>query len=457
MPGTFHGINIASSALRAFQRAMETTGHNLANVNTRGYSRQRVDTFAFEPMSLWSGRMYSLGTGVQIEGITRSREMFLENRFQSANGDLSRYSTYAGSLQQLEGVYREPGEAGIANAMNQMFDAFSNLSSNPNDPTARSTVRNAGSLFAQRVRTAYEDMSQMSEQVAQEITATFTQINQIGEQISTLNAQIRSATVSGGSPNDLLDQRDQLVRDLSQLANVQSSAQPDGTLNVFVASFPLVTSDHFRAFPSGFDAQTMTVSAGGTSYPVRGGVLMGQMQSLNRIAQAKADLDTLANTMRERFNALHHTGADSDGNAGGDFFNAGATGAINFDLDPGVNGNPSLIFAGTTGLAGDGGLALAFSNLRNEKISGLGERTFAEFYDASVSGLANDISQANAQTSTFDAVLNQISAQADSISGVNMDEEMADLMRYQRSYQAAAKVLTILDQTTEDIINMMSR
>ncbi len=456
MPGTFHGINIASSALRAFQRAMETTGHNLANVNTRGYSRQRVDNVAFEPMALWSGRMFSLGTGVQIESITRAREMFLENRFQGASGDVNRYNTYAQGLQQLESVYREP-DAGISSAMNQMFDAFSGLASNPNDPTVRTTVRNSASLFAQRVRTAYADMTEMHDQVALGITETFRQINQMGEQIATLNEQIRAATVGGGSPNDLLDQRDLLIRDLSQLSNVRTSTQPDGTTNVFISNFPLVTSDHFRSFPTTYDAATMTVADGSTTYPVRGGVLMGQMQTLNRIAKSQSELDTLANTMRLQFNVLHHTGMDAAGNAGGDFFNDGQTGAINFDLDAAISSDPSKIFAGTTGYDGDGGLALSMSQLRAQKLSDLGDRTFSDFYSASVSGLANDIGQAKAQTETFGSILDQISAQADSISGVSIDEEMADLMRYQRSYQAAARVLTILDQTTEDIINMMAR
>lgn len=456
MPGTFHGINIASSALRAFQRAMETTGHNLANVNTRGYSRQRVDNVAFEPMALWSGRMFSLGTGVQIESITRAREMFLENRFQGASGDVNRYNTYAQGLQQLESVYREP-DAGISSAMNQMFDAFSGLASNPNDPTVRTTVRNSASLFAQRVRTAYTDMTEMHDQVTLGITETFRQINQMGEQIATLNEQIRAATVGGGSPNDLLDQRDLLIRDLSQLSNVRTSTQPDGTTNVFISNFPLVTSDHFRSFPTTYDAATMTVADGSTTYPVRGGVLMGQMQTLNRIAKSQSELDTLANTMRLQFNVLHHTGMDAAGNAGGDFFNDGQTGAINFDLDAAISSDPSKIFAGTTGYDGDGGLALSMSQLRAQKLSDLGDRTFSDFYSASVSGLANDIGQAKAQTETFGSILDQISAQADSISGVSIDEEMADLMRYQRSYQAAARVLTILDQTTEDIINMMAR
>lgn len=456
MPGTFHGINIASSALRAFQRAMETTGHNLANVNTRGYSRQRVDNVAFEPMALWSGRMFSLGTGVQIESITRAREMFLENRFQGASGDVNRYNTYAQGLQQLESVYREP-DAGISSAMNQMFDAFSGLASNPNDPTVRTTVRNSASLFAQRVRTAYSDMTEMRDQVTLGITETFRQINQIGEQIATLNEQIRAATAGGGSPNDLLDQRDLLIRDLSQLSNVRTSTQPDGTTNVFISNFPLVTSDHFRSFPTTYDAATMTVADGSTSYPVRGGVLMGQMQTLNRIAKSQSELDTLANTMRSQFNVLHHTGMDAAGNAGGDFFNDGQTGAINFDLDAAISSDPGKIFAGTTGYDGDGGLALAMSQLRAQKLTDLGDRTFSDFYSASVSGLANDIGQAKAQTETFGSILDQISARADSISGVSIDEEMADLMRYQRSYQAAARVLTILDQTTEDIINMMAR
>ena len=462
MPGSFHGINMASSALRAFQRAMETSGNNLANVNTRGYSRQRTNFESVEPMTLWAGAQMSLGSGVQIESITRAREMFLEVRYQGANGDFSRFNQYATGLTQIESIYREPGEAGISTAMNKMFDAFSGLASNPNDPTTRTKVRDAASLFASRVRGAYADFGTMREQALSQIEGNIAQINSYGTQIAELNERIRAASAGGGAPNDLLDQRDTLVRDLSQLSNVTSSQQPDGTINVFLSNFPLVTGNNARTFPSTFDSATMTVTDGTTTYPVRGGELLGNMQTVNRIDKARAELDTLANNMRAQFNALHQTGADAAGNTGQNFFNdvtppALPSGAIDFDLDPAIKTDANLIMSSTTGLAGDGGLALAMSQLRDVKLAALGTKTFQQFYTGNVSSLATEIDQATAQTDTFASILDQISAQTESISGVNMDEEMTDLMRYQRSYQAAARVLTIMDQVTEDIINMVNR
>lgn len=462
MPGSFHGINMASSALRAFQRAMETSGNNLANVNTRGYSRQRTNFEAMEPMKFWSGAQMSLGTGVQIESITRARDMFLEVRYQGANGDLSRFNQYANGLTQVESIYREPGEAGISSAMNKMFDAFSGLASNPNDATARTKVRDSASLFASRVRSTYSELNTLRQQTASDVQTTISQINLLGNQIATLNEQIRAGAVGGGAPNTLLDQRDTLVRDLSQLTNVTTSQQSDGTINVFASNFPIVTGDHARAFPTSFDAATQTVTDGQNTFPVRGGALLGQLQTINRIDKSKTELDTLANTMRTQFNALYQTGTNSAGLTGQNFFNdvtppTPQSGAIDFDLAAGIAADPNAIASGTTGAAGDGGLALAMSQLRDVKLAALGTKTFQQFHSDNVTAIATEIDQADANAETFSSILNQIEAQTEAVSGVNMDEEMSDLMRYQRSYQAAARVLTIMDQVTEDIINMVNR
>ena len=463
MPGPFHGINMASGALRAFQRAMETHGNNLANVNTRGYSRQRVDFQPNEPMSLWSGGYFQLGNGVRIDSITRAREMFLENRFQSAAGDWSRFNTYTNGLQQLEGLYREPGEAGIGHALDKMFDAFSGLASNPSDTTARTRVRDAATLLATRVRTTHRELNTLREQMTVDVQSTISQINTMAEQIATLNAQIRGASASGGTPNTLLDQRDVLMRDLSQLANVTVAQQSDGTMNVYVTNFPLVVGDQARPFPTTFDPATMTVTdAGGQSFPVRGGELAGRMQAIARVDRALTDLDSFANQLRTQFNSLHQTGLNALGQTGINFFNDVApgnpqTGAVDFNLNPAILSDLRALATGTTNAPGDGGLALAMSNLRNTSVAALGNRSVGQFYRDMVSGLANEIGQGEAQTETFASVLQQIEAQSEAISGVNLDEEMTDLMRFQRSYQAAARVLTIMDQTTEDIINMVRR
>lgn len=462
MPGSFHGISMASSALRAFQRAMETSGHNLANVNTRGYSRQRVEMEALDPLAFWNGAQHALGSGVRVENITRAREMFLEARFHSSSGDFNRFNEYANGLAQIESVYREPGESGIGHALDKMFDAFSGLASNPSDPNAKLRVRDAASLFASRVRSTHAELGTLRGQTEADVQSTIGQINGIAAQLATLNGQIRSAHASGGSPNDLLDQRDTLIRDLSQLANVTTTLQSDGTFNVHVSNFPLVNGENTREFPTAIDPVTMSITDGTTTYPVRGGSLLGQLQTLNRVDKARTELDTLANNMRAQFNAIHRTGINGLGNTGVNFFNdvtppAVPTGAIDFDLDPAIRLDPNAIASGTTTAAGDGGLALILSQMRSVKLAALGDKTFQQYYAGNLSSLASELDQTIAQADTFGSVLTQIEAQAESISGVNMDEEMTDLMRYQRSYQAAARVLTIMDQVTEDLINMVRR
>lgn len=462
MPGAFHGLGIATSALRAFQRAIEVTGNNISNANTKGYSRQRIELQSSTPLDFFSTRYSELGTGVSVQSINRAREMFLEARMQSSLGNSGRYSAYADGLRQVEAVYNEPGDSGIANALDQMFNAWSAVASNPSDSASRQQLVNAASLLTSRVRDTYKNLSTLEDQVHQSVTANVESVNNIGARLAQLNGEIRAASVAGGSPNSLLDERDGLVRDLSKLIGVSTTIGSDGTMAVYAGNYPLVLGSDVNNIPNTFDAGSQTFTANGVSFVVRGGEIMGNLSTLQRLASAKSELDTLANTMKTQFNALHSTGTNLLGNTGVNFFKdtvspTPQTGAIDFEVEAAILANPRAIAAGTSGAAGDGTLALQLSQMKETKFAALGNQTIQGFYGSHVSGISKDITFFSAQLDTASAIVNQIDAQQESISGVNIDDEMTDLLRYQRSYQAAAKVLTIMDQVTEDLINMVRR
>lgn len=462
MPGSFHGIHMASSALRAFQRAMETSGNNLANVNTPGYSRQRVNLQTLTPVTVWSNGASQLGAGVSVANITRSREMFLEQRFQQAQSSFSQYGQYMSSLQQIEGVYQEPGPTGIANALDQMFSAFSGLASNPTDLQARVRVRDAGSTLAARIRGAYAELNTLRDNAEVQITETFQRVNDLSNRLATLNSQIRGAQLQGGHPNQLLDDRDSLIRELSTLVNITTVPQSDGTMNIFMSNRPLVVGNDATAIPTTYDPVAQTLTDGTNTFPVRGGELLGHFMTIQRIDRSQGELDQLANALRTQFNSIHQTGINGNGATGINFFNdatppATQTGAIDFNLSAEVLASPQGIAVGTTAAGADNSVALALARLRETSVGSLGNQTIAAFYRGHIGAIAQEIGTYRSQTDTFGAILDQVQAQVESVSGVNMDEEMTDMMRFQRSYQAAARVLTILDQTTEDLINMVRR
>lgn len=467
MPGPFFGIGIASNALRSFQRALDITGHNIANVNTPGYSRQVVDFGTQDLQGFWSNGRQWMGSGVGITSVNRIRDMFLDARMREGQADLGRYQMLAGSLKQIEGVFNEPSDNGISSALNKFFDAWSGLASNPNDPGAKLQVKLAGETLAGRVRSTYGELNRMSDQITGQIGATVDEINGLATEIQTLNDEIRQAAVQGGPPNDLLDRRDAAIERLSGLANVNTRTFEDGTVAVYVGQHTLVEpASPPNPLPTTFDASTGRLGTPPNHVDITGGRLRGLLDASFKIEGSatvpglKNQLDNLANTLRTEVNGLHKTIADPLDTTER-FFNdstppAGQTGAIDFDLTGAIKSDPSKIIAGIGG-PGDGSIALKLSGLRDARLPALGNKTIQGFYRDGIADLGRESRLYTDRLTTRQAVVGQIDSQRQSVMGVSLDDEMANMLRFQRSYQAAAKVLTIFDQVTEDLIGMLRR
>ncbi len=462
MPGPFHGIDLAGRALRSFQRALDVTGHNIANVNTKGYSRQTVDFVASDPIAFYENGRQILGTGVDVASINRIRDMFLEARMQGGQSEMQRFSTLAGNLKQIEGVYNEPSDNAIGAALDKFFDGWSALASNPNDAAARIELRASAQTLTSRIQSGFKSFQAYGGQLDAEVKETIVRINQISGSIATLNSQIRADVAAGGTPSDLQDQRDTLLEEMGGLVNIHTEHFRDGTVSVYASQFTLVDGGGARTYPSTYDPVTQTLTDGTNTYSVRSGKLAGLFGSIVANTAQQTDLDTLANNLRAQINPIHRTGINQNATTGLNFFNDVAvgnppSGAIDFDLDPVIKADIKNISSSTTGLPGDGGLALSLSNLRNQSIAALGNKTLGDYYRDIVTQIGQDANYFAGQQSTQEAIIQQIDAQRQSVSGVSIDDEMSNMLRFQRSYQAAAKVLTVFDQVTDDLLGMLKR
>lgn len=459
MPGAFHGIGMASNALRAFQSALDITGHNLANVNTRGYTRQVVEYRNNEPSFSGFGRGFAVGQGVSISSINRVRDQFLDMRMQSAQGDHSRFQTLAATLNQIEPMFREPGTSGISNALDGFFNAWSGAASNPSEAANLMEVQRAGQTLADRIRGTYRDIRARQDQLSTEMQGTIASIDSLTTRIAEMNREIRAQQAVGARPNDLMDQRDVLIEEVSQLVEIQTFPTDSGEITVHFGGFPLVDTAGNHAFPKNINASTFTTSDGSRNFTIRGGALYGQMEAFNAITGYLSSLDTLANELRANVNNLHITGTNGNGTTNINFFNANPAppqnGAIDFDLSALVKADTQNIALGVSGNEGDGGLALALSNLRSTNIAGLTNRTFSGFLRDTVSGVADDVLSAKNGMETFDAVIAQVENQRQAVVGVSIDDEMANMLKFQRSYQAAARALSVFDQMTEELIGLV--
>jgi flagellar hook-associated protein 1 FlgK len=459
MAGPFLGINMSSLSLRNYQRGIDTIGHNIANVNTRGYSRQVVDYSTLPQLSFYSKGWKSVGQGSILSSINRMRDQYLDASHGNALSQGNKYSATATQLQKIDQIYGEPSDAGINQALDRFFNAWSGAGSNPADAGARLEVRLSGQVLTDRVRNRYRDFNTLESNQVQQIYSTFDQIDGLAERIAQLNAEITRAAAANGTPNDLMDQRDLAVSDLSKLVNVSKEVYPDGSYAIFSAGHTLVQGNAARPFPRTFDPATSTVTDGAITYSVKGGALAGHLAGLNETRIQKANLDSLANTIKSQVNTLHVAGINKLGNTNVQFFDdvlvPPQTGAIDFRLSADVTASADAIAFGISGKEGDGGIATAIAQLRESNQAALGNKSFSAFFSDVVGKLASDTNFALGAAETEESIAAQVESQIQAVSGVSIDDEMAQLMKMQRSYQAAARALTIFDEVTQELINII--
>lgn len=451
MSSPFFGISITSSALRAFEAALNVTGHNLANVNTEGYSRQIVEFASYPPLIAYGLRPFTVGSGTAIQQVQRVRDQFIEGRFLQTNFEGARLQQMLTTLQHIQTIVAEPGIPGISDALSSFLNAWHQLSVQPDSDSARLHLRLQAENLVARVRDAHARFMQLNTQLNQETPAVINQINDLARRIHDLNDQIRRETATGVTPNNLLDQRDRLIQELSSLVDISLNRHQDGTISLYINQHTLVDPHHYSPVPTNYNPATSTLTDGTRSILIRGGKLAGLLNGIQALTIYRNSLDIFVNELRTQVNVLHQTGVNLNGTTLIDFF-AGTTGAGDFDLAQEIRSDLRNIAAGTTGAPGDGGVALAIAGLRDLPLSVLGNQSLITYYNNLVGQIGQDVSFYQDGWDTQKAVLVQLDNQRKSISSVNLDEELATMIRFQRSFQAAAKALTIIDQTTEELI-----
>jgi len=458
MSGTFQGVSMMSAALSAFQQELDVTGNNVANVNTPGYSRQVVNLTSVADYGTVNGASANLGNGVSVSSVTRMQDLFLQQQLQSSNGESGRLSTMQNGLNSVQSLTLEPGATGVSSALSAFYSAWSAYGSNPGDASSQQAVLSAGQTLTDRVRSLYGNLQTQKDQIGTDITSTVSSIQSDINQIGDLNTKIRMADTTGQPPNQLLDQRDQVIQDLSGLVDVQTTPNADGSVNVSMNGLTLVNQQGAKTFPANYNTTSSTVTdSNGISYPVRTGKLAGQFGLSTAIVGYQSQLSTFANTMRTQVNNLYGTAKNSAGATGMKFFNDSnpQTGAIDFNLDPTTAANPAGLAGGTSGNAGDGGVANSISQLATTNIPALGNVSTTQYYANFISSIGSQSKYYTTASATQGALQTQITNQIQSVSGVSTDEEMTNMLRFQRSYQAASQALAIFDTCTSELLTMM--
>jgi flagellar hook-associated protein 1 FlgK len=453
-------LDISREALMADQAALDATSINVANQNTAGYTREVVNFQSADAVTL-SGASY--GTGVTASAVSQ-RDRVLEQRVQQQTQIQAQSGALESALQQVQNIFGLSSSMTSASStqlgadMNSFFSALSALTSKPADAATRQGVLAAANALTSDFNSTANQLSQVSSSLSQQAVGDVGQVNALTKTIASLNAQI-SSTSPNGDAGILEDQRQLAIAQLSQLVGLdQISTTQNGITLTTSSGAVLVSGNQSFAMSTTNVGGTTHILAGIDSQDVTsnltGGDLGGALQARDKDLPAYASaLDSLAYGIATQVNQQNEQGVDGNGNPGQSLFNiptseAGAAGSIQISTT-----DAQAIAAASSGEGSAGNdNATALANLSTSNV--VGNQTASSFLASFLAQIGTDTSAATTDNAAQQAMLTQLTTQRDSLSGVSLDEEAANLTQYQRSYQAASQVFTIVNSLMASAINL---
>jgi flagellar hook-associated protein 1 len=462
---TFGSLATAYSGLAAARAGIDVTGQNIANAGTAGYTRQRVTQSSVPALQTGfvHGTAALAGQGVSVDGIARLASLTLDAGVRVAAGSSAYADARASALSALEDGLHEPGKDGLASKLDAFWSAWGDLAAHPDDPGAASAVLAAAQTVSGTLSSGSKAVDAQWSSVRSTAAGQVTQLNDAATQVAALNDRIRTTLASGGSANELMDQRDQLTEQIATLAGGTVRANGDGTVDVLIGGNPLVQGSEARSVALGggerlADGAPVTLtwttgSAGAVS--LSGGSIGGALPLLapatangtgGALAEASASYDRVATSLATAVNAVHATGTTP----------TGATGTAFFALATGVPAAQGLSVLPTDGdglatrnAAGELDDSFADALARIGAATDGPDRAWATF----VAGVGSASRTATGESTLTGLALTNARTQQQSSAGVDIDEENVNLLSYQHAYQGAARVLTAVDEMLDTIIN----
>ncbi len=464
MASLMAGIQTALQALLSHQQAIQVIDHNVANANTPGYHRQEAVLSAGVPTifnnmeGFYTGE---LGTGVTVERIKRYNLDFFDNRFRTQVGEASRWQLESGVLKQVEVSLGETGPDNLVSKLDSFWSGWQSLSTDPSDMILKADVLEKANSLAKAIQSRNATLLQIRADQNVDLMARAEEINAIGEQVALLNAEISRITGAKQQPNDQMDKRDLLLDRLAELTGSRTDIQPDGTANVSINGHTLVQgplANKLTVVRSPLDASIAWED--GSAFTPTSGELAGLIDLRDKVIPDYQDkLNQLAYNLTIQVNALHNPAAAPvpPDVAGKDFFVSLATqknAAALISVNPEMN-DLTNILGSTAASPGDGRIAKAIAGLKQTAVAGLGNATFNEFYTQKASELGLFTNKAIGYAKDRALTMEALSNQRESLEGVSLDEEAANLIKAQKAFQAATRMVNVMDEMMDRIINNM--
>jgi flagellar hook-associated protein 1 FlgK len=461
MRSTFGGLETTLRAIQAQRLALDLTGHNIANTDTPGYSRQVARTSATAPYCVPTMNRNTvagqIGTGVEIDAIERMRDEFLDRQLQYENSSLGWWTTRQSGLEQLEVIFQEPSETGLAAQLNNFWSLLQDLSVRPDDANVRTPVLETAENLADTIRHTYHQLENFQKNLDQEARVLVERINSLATKIAQLNKEIVQVVGVGQNPNDLLDERELLVQELSEITDINVQTNALNSMTVSIGGTLLVSGDNTYHLRTVDDATTgfagIVTTINGSAVDVRRGKLASTLELRDvDVNYYKDSLDSFTRTLIDEFNAVHSSGYGLNDDVSRDFF--GGDSARNITV---LITNPRDIAASSVpGSEGNGLNAIELARIiKDTPHATTNNATLSSFYGAMIAKLGVDADKADTALTNQTMLVNHLFNRQQSVAGVSLDEEMANMIKFQHSYNAAARMMTTIDETLDRIINGM--
>lgn len=425
MSGLLSTLNTAKSGMNVSQVAIQTTSHNISNINTPGYSRQRVNQSASSPYSM-PGKNSNfgagqIGTGAQIDDVTRIRNSFYDYQYRSESHQYGNTSVKYEYFKNIEGIFNEPSDTAISSSLNSFFNSWSELSKDPQSSGVKSVVIENGKYLSNSINSAFKRLESLEEGLDKQSEYIIDEVNSMLSQLDKLEKNIKIIQGSGKSPNDFLDKRDQLLDNLSFRLNINDK-------------------DVKATLKKAYDANGKVTLDDLTKSGVKiSGELEGTLSMKQEINKYKDGLKQLANTITSNVNKA----------AGQDIFKA-KDGELIY-INPEMLQEPEKI-----NVTAD--IALKVYELKSEKININGkDMTINTFYNSMIQDLGQSSAAVIRDESNQSKLLENIDSSRSSVSGVSLDEEMISLVQLQHTYSANAKVMSTIDSLLDVVVNGLVR
>jgi flagellar hook-associated protein 1 FlgK len=462
-------FSIAQRALMANESALGVVGNNIANVNTPGFTRQ-VPQFVADVAVPQDGVL--IGTGTHIQTVLQVLDPLLERRLLGSQTDLAQQNALKDQLGSLAGLVNDLDTPSVASALGGFFDAADALARNPSGLAERQTLLGSATTLAADLNQRHADVAALQRAADDRFVSVATGANASLQKIATLNTAIVAAETGSQQANELRDQRRQALNDLSSALGIATVDHPDGSITVqarnglvLVDAGSVVNPIAVSASGTGIDGAPLHQAgipdpAGGGVIAVPGAFDSGELGGLAQardqdIPNAATALDTFALALRDQVNAIQTDPAalDLDGNSTAAVPLFGGTGAGDLSV---LVSDPRQIGAALSAQPGDNQNALRLADLRTAPVAALAGASFSGFLASQQGQVGEAAAGAEDAAAARDALNQQLANQRASLSGVNLNEELTNLIKFQRAFQAASRVITAVDATLQDLLNSVS-